>query len=121
MRKKEQTTENYLEKKPMRNHLLNWTKDDEGKVTLEVENTGWVNKIAQMLFKKPKITYVHLDDMGNFIWPIIDGEKDIEAIGKEVKEKFGEDAEPLYERLTKYFQILDSYHFIVWNDSKQDK
>ena len=45
----------------------------------------------------------------------MDGEKDIIAIGKEVEEQFGEKANPLYERLAKFFQVLDSYHFITWN------
>ena len=52
--------------------------------------------------------------MGSFVWPLIDGEKDIVALGKLVEEHFGEKANPLYERLAKYFQILDSYGFIEW-------
>jgi hypothetical protein len=83
-------------------------------VTLEIENKGWANKLAQKLFKRPKVSYVHLDEMGSFIWPLIDGEKDIIAIGKEVDEHFGEAAHPLYERLAKFFQILHSYNFIYW-------
>ena len=35
-----------------------------------------------------------------------------------LKEKFGEKAEPLYPRLAKYFQILDSYGFVQWNEQK---
>ena len=41
-------------------------------------------------------------------------QKDITEIGKLVEEKFGETAHPLYERLAKYFQILDSYGFVEW-------
>jgi len=37
-------------------------------------------------------------------------------MGECVREKFGETAEPLYERLAKYFQILDSYGFIGWKE-----
>ena len=29
-----------------------------------------------------------------------------------LKEHFGEKAEPLYPRIIKYFQIVESYHFI---------
>ena len=43
-----------------------------------------------------------------------DGEKNIIELGKEVEKHFGEKANPLYERLAKYFQILDSYHFVEW-------
>lgn len=83
-------------------------------IMLHIENKGAFNRIAQKLFKKPKISYVHLDETGSFIWPIIDGEKSIIELGKEVEAHFGEKAHPLYERLAKYFQILDSYHFIEW-------
>ena len=71
--------------------------------------------MAQKFFKKPKISYVHLDEMGSFVWPLIDGEMDIIELGKKVEEHFGEKANPLYERLAKYFQILESYNFIIWN------
>lgn len=114
MSKKKTSQENYLDKKPLRNPKYNWTTDDAGIVTLEVENKGVMNRIAQKLFKKPKISYVHLDEMGSFVWPLLDGVKDITEIGTYVKEHFGEKAEPLYERLAKYFQILESYGFVVW-------
>ena len=117
MKKKQQPQENYLDKKPLRSPHLNWSADESGKVTLEIENTGAVNRIAQKLLKKPKISYVHLDEMGSFVWPIIDGELTVEEIAAKVDEKFGEAAHPLYERLCKYFQILDSYHFIQWNNN----
>ncbi len=107
-------SENYLEKKPKRASGIIWNEDEESLVTLEIENQGIMNRIAQKLFKKPKISYIHLDKFGSFVWKTIDGEKSIFEIGPEFKEKFGDDAEPLYERLAKYFQILKSYNFITF-------
>lgn len=103
---------NYLDLIPVRSEQLRWHKDLKGKVILEVENTGWFNKIAQNVFNKPKYTKVHLDQQGTFIWPLIDGERTVSDIAVLVKEEFGEAAEPLYPRLVKYFQIVESYHFI---------
>ena len=111
--KKQSIDENYLEKKPVRKSTIKWNAN-EGIVTLEIENKGLFNKIAQKLFKKPKISYVHLDETGSFLWPMIDGKADIIGLGKAVSEHFGDKAEPLYERLVKYFQILESYGFISW-------
>ena len=121
MRKKktEVISRNYLEKIPLHNELFSWSADENGAVTLDIENKGIVNRIAQKLLKKPKISHVHLDEMGSFIWPLIDGEKSIADIGIPVKEHFGEKAEPLYERLAKYFQILESYHFIRWAEDNE--
>ena len=108
---KKKIAENYLEKIPVRAEI-EWDTDSDGNVTLHIENKGVMNKIAQVLFKKPKVSYIHLDEMGSFIWPLIDGEKDIMKIGEYVKDHFGEKAEPLYPRLAKYFEILKSYGFV---------
>ena len=113
-KKKEIISSNYLEKVPVRPARIMWSADEEGIVTLDIENTGLFNRIAQKLLHKPKVSHIHLDEMGSFVWPLIDGEKDIVALGKLVEEYFGEKANPLYERLAKYFQILESYEFIEW-------
>lgn len=112
--KKRVICENYLEKVPMKNPDIGWTTDEAGTVTLEIENKGLANRIAQKLFKKPKMTYIHLDENGSFVWPLIDGATSILDLGKAVDEHFGEAAHPLYERLAKFFQILDSYRFITF-------
>ena len=104
---KKNNNENFLDKKPSRKPEIVWSTDEKGIVTLEIQNKGIFNFLAQKLFKKPKISYIHLDEMGSFIWPIIDGEKDITHIGKIV------DEHPLYERLAKFFSILQSYGFIT--------
>ncbi len=114
MKKKNQIDENYLERIPVPHPSIGWEIDQNGVVMLTIENTGWANRIAQKLFKRPKYSYVHLDEMGSFLWPLLDGQTTITDLGLQVKEQFGSKAEPLYPRLAKYFQILDSYHFVEW-------
>ncbi len=110
--KKTKIKENLLDKIPVTNPDINFKTEDNGLITLEIENKGAFNRIAQKLLKKPKVSYIHLDEMGSFIWSIIDGYSSITALGKKVKEHFGDAAEPLYERLAKYCKILESYQFI---------
>lgn len=110
---KKEASENYLERIPVHNEKYGWSEED-GRVTIEIENKGVWNRIFQKLLKKPEISYIHLDDMGSFIWLQTDGERSIIEIGEAVKERFGDEAEPLYERLSKYFQILNSYSFICF-------
>ncbi|MBQ6824988.1 MAG: PqqD family protein [Clostridia bacterium] len=112
--KKKVISENYLDRIPARAAGIEWKANSEGMVTLEIQNTGWANRLAQLLLGKPKISYIHLDELGSFVWPLLDGERDITALGKLVDAQFGEKAHPLYERLAQYFRILDSYHFIEW-------
>ena len=113
---KKTINENYLDRIPLRKSNLEWKTEEDGKVTLLIKNNRFFDKIAQKLFKKPKITYIHLDETGSFVWPLLDEKLDITAIGKLVDEKFGEKASPLYERLAKYFQILESYGFTEWKE-----
>ena len=111
MGRKKGPAENYLDRIPVRADLT-WHTDEKGIVTLEIENRGVMNTIAQKLFGKPRISYVHLDEMGSFLWPLIDGRQTVYDLADPVKAQFGEAAEPLYPRIAKYFQILDSYHFV---------
>ena len=110
--KEKSTNNNYLENIPVRSSYILWEKDENEIVTLKIENTGFFNRIAQKVFRKPKYSYIHLDELGSFVWPMIDGKKSILELGDFVKKHFGEKAEPLYERLAKFFQVLHSYNFI---------
>ena len=74
---------------------------------------GVMNAIAQKVFRKPRISYVHLDETGSFLWPLIDGRQTVCDLAGPLKERFGEAAEPLYPRIAKYFQILQSYGFVT--------
>lgn len=112
---KKKQTQNFLERIPAHSKkIARWTTDAQGIVTLEIDNKGFFNKVAQLLFKKPKVSYIHLDATGSFVWPLVDGKNDIAYIGQLVDEHFGDGAHPLYERLAKYFGILESYGFISW-------
>lgn len=111
--KSKNKSENYVEKIPVRNQEIQWSVEDDGLVTLHMENKGIANRIAQKLIKKPKISHIHLDEMGSFIWLQIDGEKTVFDIGKPVEEHFGEKALPLYERLSMFIRTLETNNFVT--------
>lgn len=102
---------NFLDFIPVINDKFRYEIVDQ-KVTIFQENKGVFNRIFQVLLKKPKVTQIHLDEMGSFIWPLMDGEKTVFDISGEVKEYFGEKAEPLIPRLVQYFKMLKNYDFI---------
>ena len=89
--------------------IHHWEKDENGDVTLFVENRGIMNTVMQKLMKKPRFSQIHLDAVGSFIWPRLDGETDLKTIAGA-----GEKVHPLYERLLKFFEIVESYDFITW-------
>lgn len=108
---KKRPPENFLEKIPSRNQNIAWVVEDEI-VTLEILNKGATNRLAQLIWHTPKKSFVNLDIIGSYIWPRIDGEKNIYELGQIVEKKFGSAASPLYERLTKHFRVLESYGWV---------
>lgn len=118
-KKKEVPQINYLDLVPERAADLAWHTDLRDRVILEVENTGLFNTIAQKVFGKPRFTKVHLDAQGSYLWPLIDGQKTVMELAALQKEQFQEAAEPLYPRIVKYFQILESYHFVRFRNREQ--
>lgn len=105
---------NYLDYIPKHNSLFPCSKNEQGNIEIARKNKGLFNRIAQLLFKKPKVSYIELDEFGSFVWEQIDGERSIYEIGKLVKEHFGDKAEPLYERLAKFFYTLRNNKFILY-------
>lgn len=94
--------------------IKTWKADEQGLVTLCLENKGIMNAVMQRLLHKPKLSYVHLDETGSYIWQQIDGSTNVAAIAASVHTNFGDRAEPLYERLLRFFEIVESYDFITW-------
>ena len=115
MRNKDHATkEDHTRVFPVRSERVGWSAGDDGKVTLDVENTGCFNRIAQRLFGRPKISHIHLDGLGSFVWQRLDGQTSVGELAAEVENTFGERAHPIYERLDKFLRILHSYKFIYW-------
>jgi hypothetical protein len=112
---------NYLDFVPAVNENYKTETKEDGYVTIFVENKGFFNRIAQKLFRRPKVSQVHLEEMGSFIWQHIDGCRSIYEIGQAVHEYFGEKAEPLYPRLIQYFQSLQAYDFIRYEEVRYEE
>ena len=89
-----------------------WAADEAGFVNIKVENKGFYNWLAQKLFQRPRFSTIRLDEFGSFVWRQMDGKRTIYDIAQLVRGKYGEKAEPLYERITRYFQILYRNHYI---------
>lgn len=105
--------ENYLERIPLRREKLAWWSEND-KVTLMLENRGVFNYIARLIAKKPPVSYIHLDEVGSFLWTSMDGRMNLVTLGIKLREKYGESVEPLYNRLGQYFAILENCGLIAW-------
>lgn len=91
---------------PYKKSYFSWSRQEGGKVVIQITKTGFYNKIAQMLFHRPKICYIELDRYGSFIWEHIDGTFTIEQIIDRAYNTFGEEIEPALERAVLFFKVL---------------
>ncbi len=104
--------ENYLDYIPVANPDFEWDVDKDGIVTVHVKNKGIYNKIAQKVFRRPEVSHIKLDKYGSFAWQQMAFDRTVYDISKLVKEHFGDEAEPIVERLVKFFQICYQHKFI---------
>ena len=107
------SAENYLDYIPVISEKNTWSEED-GVVTVHMVHRGFYAGIAQKIFHRPRVSHIKLDGHGSFIFRHIDGVRTIGELASLVKEEFGDRAEPLYERLVQYMQILRNNGFIYF-------
>jgi hypothetical protein len=80
------------------------TSEEEGGVVLLVPMDSPLDFLARHLHGEYR--KLRLDDYGGFAWSLCDGKRSVSEIGARIKERWGEGAEPLYERLLTFFLDL---------------
>ncbi len=109
---KNKSDKNFLDFVPKISDTLVWKTEENGLVTLELENKGAMNKIAQKLFKKPKVSYIHLDEKGSKVWLLIDGEKSVFEIGENIANDSNCEIKSVLGGLVTFLKTLKNYNFI---------
>ena len=105
--------ENYLDYVPVISPKNTWNAEN-GKVTIHMVHRGFYAGIAQKFFHRPRVSHIDLDEQGSFVFQKIDGKRTVGEIALLVKDHFGAKAEPLYDRLVHYMQILRNNGFIYF-------
>ena len=113
--------DNYLDQVFRRSPEVDWDEvTEEGKddthlplVVLHIRHRGLSHFIAEKFFDRPPVTHVHMEPIGSYIWRQIDGQHSVYEIGQLLHETFGEEAEPLYERLSVYMKQLENNQLII--------
>jgi hypothetical protein len=110
---KNKQKKNYLDLIPRKNSA--YTLDRHSSlVILHMTHTSFFHRLTQKFFNRSPLSYIKLDVYGSFLWHHINGRRTIGEIASCLKEHFGEEVEPLYNRLVYYMQILYNNHFIQW-------
>ena len=112
---------NYLDFVPDRVPDHEWSLSETGQVTIHMVHRGFYPWIAQTFFHRPRISHIDLDEQGGFVWQQIDGQRTVGQIALLVRQQFGEEAEPLYDRLVEYMKILYNNRFIYYRNGSRSR
>ena len=105
---------NYLHYIPAISGKNTWDAAEDGLVTIHMVHRGFYAWVAQRFFHRPRVSHIALDAMGSFLFRHIDGQRTVGQLAELVREEFGQDAEPLYDRLVQYMRILQNNGFIYY-------
>ncbi|QDA30556.1 PqqD family protein [Thermococcus indicus] len=99
--------EEYMNLVPVRNEKIELRKI-EGRYYLLIPMDSKLDFLARRLHGDYR--RIELDEMGAYTWELCDGRRTVKEIGKALKARFGENAEPLYERLVTFlFELAKRY------------
>lgn len=113
MDKKIKKEDNFLKLIPKKNPKYQWIEKEDGLIQVIVPRDKLLDKIVRKFFKTPEHFKIDLDRIGSFTFKNIDGKNNVEDIGNLLKKQFGQEVEPLYERLVTYINILRNNKFIT--------
>ena len=93
-------------------HSMDFEERD-GRIMLLVPKFG-DNRLGRFFMQRMKRPYykIHLDEFGSRVWNLIDGRITVYQIGTLLHQEFGNDVEPVYERLGLFINMLAQRHFI---------
>jgi Coenzyme PQQ synthesis protein D (PqqD) len=105
-------TLNLLELRPIRNARSETAED--GLVTLVVPKfrSVFLQKWLVPWLAKPNFR-IRLDNVGSFIWQRCDGTTPVLKIAEEMQSEFGEGIQPVYDRISRFLNKLESSQFIL--------
>lgn len=113
--------DNFLSYIPIINSSNSYEEGESGFITIQMIHNGIFDKVAQFLFFTPKVSRIRLDEYGSFLWKQMDGVNTVGELAVLLQERYGEAAQPLYERLISYLKILKNNRFIFFKrDDKID-
>ena len=110
-RKKNSEQINLLELIPER--LFSHSVSDEEGVIVDMPrfHVPWMQKYLVPATKNPFIK-IKLDAFGSHVWNLCDGNKNIGEISESLTGQFGDEVQPVHERLATFFRQLKDRGFV---------
>lgn len=110
IRRKKQP-ENLLQLRPVLKDGLKVSHIDDHDYLI-IPRVNFLERLSVRYFKQPSERKIRLDENGSFVIKHLDGKHSVAMIADEIEDHFGEEAEPILERLVKFLQILENHEWI---------
>jgi len=105
-------------------HQVEWEMGGEGRAILFKPRFEHPFLVRHLLPRMAKPNFrVRLDAFGTSVWEQIDGQTTVREIGEGLIKQFGDQIEPVYQRLGFFIKQLEQGHFITltgWPDAGED-
>ena len=114
---------NYLDFIPVLRENVSFSPAAHAPETIEitVRHTGFFDRLAQKFFKTPASTTTAPEGQGSFVFPLIDGKRSVYEIALATRERFGAEAEPVFERVSRFMNTLERQGLITVTKPKSRK
>ena len=93
-------------------HVKHYRK--HGKFLLEITRDTLIDRFCQKIFNVPRKSTLELDDIGNKVWSLCDGKKNLGEVAAYLEAEFGSQIEPVLPRLMTFMRLLHNNRLITW-------
>ena len=90
---------------------IHFSVSEEGGVTVDMENTGFYNRLAQKLFGRPKTSHIALDAYGSALWRLLDGKRSVYKVVLAMQEAFPDEPD-MTKRVVSFLGQLERFGWV---------
>ena len=90
---------------------IHFSVSKEGIVTVDMENTGFYNRLAQKLFRRPRTSHIALDEYGSGLWLLLDGKRSVYDVILSMQKTFPEEAD-MTKRVVTFLGQLERFGWV---------
>ena len=98
---------NFMDCVSEHNNKWPWRESGKGRVTIDMEHTGFFPMIAQKFFNKPRVSHVQLDKYGSAFWKAVDGEHTVLDVLRIMEEQFPDEKDAMQARVVTFCRTLE--------------
>ncbi|SHK67947.1 Coenzyme PQQ synthesis protein D (PqqD) [Clostridium cavendishii DSM 21758] len=117
MKPREKNKENFMLYIPIKKHST--YEERKGKIYLMFYHDKFIEKFASKVFKKPKVTDIELDEIGSYVWSIMDSKRNVLEILDMLNSKFPSDSDNMTNRLILFLRYLNRRNWIKFQSNNQ--